>query len=262
MAAYGEIVRVMIEIGVKRGLQHRTEFLLEGGLSIVTIAAQLIPIAVLFGQRTTVAGWSHGEMLVLLGWFLIVNGIIQGAITSSFSQSINGIRTGQFDYVLLKPVDALIMSSLANLRPWKLIDVVAGFVLAGVGFAELGHLPGVANALLAAGLAGAALVTVYALYVFAVAASFALVRVENLMHVLSGLLDFGRWPIQVFEGAWRIAFTVVLPLAIITSYPVMALLGTISWRETAIALLVACGFAAAARLSWNVAIARYGSASS
>jgi len=262
MPAYGEIVRAMAVIGFKRGLQHRTEFLLEGGLSIVTILAQLAPITVLFGERNAIAGWSHGQVIVLLGWFLIVNGIIQGVITSSFSQSIDGIRTGQFDYLLLRPVDALFMSSLVNLRPWKLVDVAAGLMLATMGLAELGHPPGALDVVLATGLAVCALATVYALYVFAVAGSFALVRVENLMNVLSGLIDFGRWPIHVFEGVWRIVFTVLLPLAIVTSYPVMALLGTISWPEVVVAIAVASGFAGAARLAWNIAIARYGSASS
>lgn len=262
MRGYSGIVRVMAGMGLRRGLQHRTEFLLEGILSVVTIASQMVPVAVLFAERGAIAGWSYGQVLVLLGWFLIVIGLLQGVITSSFSQSISGIRTGQFDYMLLKPADPLLLASIANLRPWKLVDMVAGMALVGVGLVELGRSPSLSDVLLAACMTGCALVTLYALYVLAVAGSFRLVRIENLMNVLSSLIDFGRWPIQVFEGVWRILFTVILPIGIITSHPAMALLGTISWREALLSVLVAGVFAGVARVVWNLAIASYASASS
>lgn len=260
--SYGQILHAMAVLGVKRGVQHRTEFLLEGGLSAVTIVIQLVPVAVLFEQRETIAGWSHGQVLVLLGWFLIVSGILQGVVIASFSQAIDGIRTGQFDYLLLKPADTLFLASVGNLRPWKFVDVAAGLLVVGFGLAETGRLPAAIDLLLGAALGATGLVTLYALYIFAVAGSFALVRIENLMDVLSGLFDFGRWPIHVFEGAWRVLFTVLLPLAVITSYPAMAILGTLSWREVVVGAAVAAGFVTAARIAWTVALARYGSASS
>jgi ABC-2 type transport system permease protein len=77
-----------------------------------------------------------------------------------------------------------------------------------------------------------------------------------------GLFDAARWPIQVFHGFWRALFTVVIPLALMTSYPAMAVLGTLRVRTAVIANGGAIVFAAAARQLWRAGIRNYTSASS
>ncbi len=61
---------------------------------------------------------------------------------------------------------------------------------------------------------------------------------------------------------WRIVFTLVIPLALMTTYPAMAILGTLEGHVALLALGGAVLFAAASRLLWRAAIRNYTSASS
>ncbi|WP_158218903.1 ABC transporter permease [Roseateles aquatilis] len=257
-----QILRAMAILAFKRAGQYRSDFFLEGASTLLVVAVQLIPVAVLYGEREQVAGWRYGEMLVLLGWFLMMRCVLDGVIAPSLAQTIGGIRTGHFDYVLMKPVDAMFLCSLGHMRPWQAVRGAAGIALMGMGFAALRTSPSLAAVALATVLSGAALLTLYSIFILCVAGSFLVVRVQNLMNVLSALMDFSRWPVQVFEGLWRLVFTFVLPLAVITSFPAMALLDRISPRHTLTSLAVAGVFFALARHVWLRALRGYRSASS
>jgi ABC-2 type transport system permease protein len=102
----------------------------------------------------------------------------------------------------------------------------------------------------------------YALFILCASLSFWVVRIDNLQYLLSSVFDTARWPVQVFHGAWRIVFTFVIPVAVMTTFPAMALLG----RLHASAAIATIGGAAVmlvvSRLVWRAAIRNYTSASS
>jgi ABC-2 type transport system permease protein len=58
----------------------------------------------------------------------------------------------------------------------------------------------------------------------------------------------------------RFLFTFVMPIAVMTTFPAQALLGTISTRATVGAFVAAIGFAILARMVWLRSIGRYTSA--
>ena len=50
-------------------------------------------------------------------------------------------------------------------------------------------------------------------------------RLDNLIYLFNSIFDAARWPASVFRGVWRVLFTFVMPLALMTTYPALALLG-------------------------------------
>ena len=71
-----------------------------------------------------------------------------------------------------------------------------------------------------------------------------------------------RWPVSIFRGFLAIFFTYILPLALMTTYPALALLGKLTLPTAASALVGTALFAAFARAIWRVSIKKYTSASS
>ncbi|HET8733047.1 MAG TPA: ABC-2 family transporter protein, partial [Anaeromyxobacteraceae bacterium] len=128
--------------------------------------------------------------------------------------------------------------------------------------ARLGRPPGAAGVAAAVLLTVCAVAVVYSLWILVVSAAFFVVKVDNLSFLFLSIFDAARWPTSVFTGFWRFLFTVVIPLALMTTLPAEALLGRI--RAPALALAVAGSllFVASARVVWLRAIARYTSASS
>ena len=142
------------------------------------------------------------------------------------------------------------------------IDVLSGLVIIGVAFHRMGRTPTAGAVLLSAAVLASATVILYSLWILVVSAAFFVVKVDNLSFLFSSIFDAARWPISVFRGAWRLALTVVVPLALMTTYPSLALLGRLEARTALLAALGSVAFAAFARLAWLRSISRYTSASS
>ena len=94
------------------------------------------------------------------------------------------------------------------------------------------------------------------------AQDFSALKVDNLSYLFGSLFDAGRWPIAVFRGALWFAFTFIFPLALMTSYPAMALLDRLSASTAIAALAGGLAFASIARWVWLRALGFYTSASS
>src|SRR5574342_476883 len=204
MGRYLRLLGVQFRASATVAMQYRLDFLVEGGLAVFWMAWSLAPLLVVFGHRQEVAGWSFPEALVVIGWFTLMKGVLEGAVNPSLVAVVEHIRKGTLDFVLLKPADSQFLVSTAKFEPWRVLDLLG------------------------------------ALAIFAAA----------------------RWPVSVFRGVWRVIFTAVIPLALMTTWPALALLGRLDLRTAAMAVLGAALFSGLARLVWLRSIARYTSASS
>jgi len=259
---YAGLLGVQVRASAVTSMQYRVDFLVEGAMSFYWLGWNLVPLLILYSDRRTVAGWDFPSALVVIAWFTSLRGMIEGAINPSLLGVVEKIRTGEFDYLLLKPADAQFLVSTAKFEPWKVIDVVGGLGLAVIAFVMLGRVPAGADVALCALLLLAAALVLYSIWILIIAASFWVIRLDNLIHLFNAVFDAARWPIAIFRGVWRILFTFVIPLALMTTFPAMAILGTLDARSVAFSVGGALLFAAAARALWRKAIRSYTSASS
>lgn len=259
---YLKLLLVQLRISAALGMQYRFEFIVDGALTILWTAIGLVPLYVAFQERPAIAGWSYEQALVVVGWFTLLKGVLDGAINPSLITVVSQIRQGTLDFTLLKPADAQFLVSTAKFEIWKTVDLLAAAGIITWAFARLGHAPQPANIALSLALIGAGALVLYSLWILVVSAAFWVVRLDNLTYLFNSILDFARWPVSVFKGAFRIVFTFIIPLALMTTYPAEALLGRLSGRTAALAIAGALAFALASRLLWTRAIGRYTSASS
>ncbi len=262
MTRYLRLFGVQLRAATAVAMQYRVEFLVEGALALFWIGWSLVPLAVVFGHRPSVAGWTYEEALVVIGWFTLMKGVLEGAVNPSLQSVVEHIRKGTLDFVLLKPADAQFLTSTARFEPWRILDLLGALAIFGVAFHRMGRVPAPQHVAGALVLLGCAAWTLYSLWILVISAAFYVVKVDNLSFLFSSIFDAARWPASVFRGAWRLVFTFVIPLALMTTYPALALLGQLDLRTAAGALLGSVAFAAFSRLVWLRSISRYTSASS
>jgi len=262
MTKYLRLFAIQLRISAATAMAYRANFLVEITMEIVWTAITLLPLFVLFGARDEVAGWDRPSALIVLGYFYAVRAVLEGTISPSLITMVSQIRTGSFDYVLLKPVDAQVMVSTSQYEPWRGLELLTGLGMVIYAFVERGAPPSLGAAALGVALFGAGVAAAYALWIMCAAASFWVVRLDNLMHLLEAVFDVGRFPVSVFRGVWRVVFTFIIPIAVMTTLPAEALLG----RLDALHALATAGGAAAlvalSRVVWKIAIRSYTSASS
>jgi ABC-2 type transport system permease protein len=256
------ILRAQLRASVALALQYRVEFIAEGALAILWMVVALVPVLVVFGTRTAVEGWTFPEMLLVLGWFVALKGILEGAVSPSLMAVIEHIRKGTLDFVLLKPADAQLLVSVAKLEPWRIVDLAGAAVIFAYAFGKLGRAPTAGEIAAAFAMLLAALLVLYSIAILVVSIAFFAVRVDNLLYLFQSIFDVARWPSSIFRGVLAILFTYVLPLALMTTYPALALLGRLRPLTGLGALFGTLVFAAFARLVWSLSIRRYTSASS
>jgi len=256
------VVRAQLRASVALALQYRLEFVVEGALAVLWVAVTLVPILVVFGRTGSIAGWSFPEMLLVLGWFVALKGFLEGAVSPSLMNVIEHVRKGTLDFILLKPADAQLLVSIAKIEPWRVVDLAGALAIFVYAFHRLGRGPSLLDVAAAAAMLVAALLVLYSIAILVVSIAFIAVRVDNLLYLFQSVFDVARWPSTIFRGALAVVFTYVLPLALMTTYPALALLGKLTPATAFGALAGTLAFAAFARFSWRASIGRYTSASS
>lgn len=251
----------LLRVSLVTALQYRSNFLVEMIVSAGTALMGLIPLVFVFDHAASIGGWSFHEALLVTAFFLVLSGLVGAFVAPNLNAVVEGVRRGNFDYLLIRPVDAQLLASAQKVAPAKLWELVAGV---GVGLYAFRVLPAptLGGALGALGLLLAGLAAMYSVWLGVICLSFRFVRVDNLSYLLTAITDAGRWPISVYKGFARVALTVVVPVALTTSFPAMALLGRMDGLLAAQALVIAAGALAISRALWKRALRHYTSASS
>ncbi|MFL5263497.1 MAG: ABC-2 family transporter protein, partial [Anaeromyxobacteraceae bacterium] len=122
MRRYLRLLAIQLRASFALAVQYRVEFIVKGFLALFWSSWSLVPLLVVFGHRPTVSGWTFEEALVVIGWFLLMKGILEGAVNPSLASVVEHIRKGTLDFVLLKPADAQFLVSTAKFQPWKVAD--------------------------------------------------------------------------------------------------------------------------------------------
>jgi ABC-2 type transport system permease protein len=262
MMRYLRLIGVQLRISAAAAMQYRANFIIEGFMTAGWMALTLLPLAVVYGGRSTIAGWDGPSALIVMAYFIGVHAVLEGVVSPSLVDMVERIRNGAFDYVLLKPVDAQALVSASRYEPWKIIDLLAAIGLVIYAFWLRGTTPAPLDVVAGIVLFGAGCLAMYALWLVCAALAFWVVRLDNLTFLLGSIFDVARWPVQLFRGMWRFVFTFVIPVAVMTTFPAMALLGRGSARLTLATLGGTLLMLGVSRLVWRTAIRNYTSASS
>lgn len=254
---YFRLLQIQLKAALLHTLQYRVDFFIQMFMAVFWGGIALVPLLVLFSMREGVAGWSAHEAYVVVGFFMALKGVIEGAIQPSLAAVVEHIRKGTLDFLLLKPVDAQFLLSTSKLQLARCVDVAAGFgVVAWALYKARGAAPWHDLALCFVTFL-CALTILYSIWILVVSLSFRVVKIDNLSFLIVSMFDAARFPSSVFRGAFAILFTFVIPLSLMTTYPALALLGRIRGDQVAIALAVACVFFALSRVTWLHSIRAY-----
>jgi ABC-2 type transport system permease protein len=262
MTRYLRLFAIQLRISMASALAYRANFVIEGVMTLAWLALTLLPLVVVYGGRDAVAGWDLSSALIVIAYFTGLRAVLEGVISPSLVQLIEHIRSGAFDYVLLKPIDAQALVSASRYEAWKVFDLLGAIALVIYAFVHRGYGPAPVDVIAGVVLFFAGALAMYALWVACAAAAFWVGRLDNLLFLLGAVFDVARWPVQVFPTAWRVVFTFVIPVALMTTFPAMALLGRLELDAALATVGGAAVMLIASRLVWRAAIRSYTSASS
>lgn len=254
---WAAVLAALLRLNLAQELQYRANFVASLLGTLFWIATALLTLALFFRHTEQLGGWSYWEVVVLLGVFNTLTGVIEAVLRPGIGQLTEEVRKGGLDLVLSRPVDPLAFVSFRRLDLWRFTDVGCGLALAGYALVRLGRLPTVLEVTSFFIALIAAAVVVYSIWVALMSLAFWFVSVENLSVLFDSLYEGARYPVSAYPGALRFVFVYLLPIAWTTTIPAAALVGRVQPGVAAGAAAVAAAALLLARLVWQTALRRY-----
>jgi ABC-2 type transport system permease protein len=248
-------------VAVMNELVYRANFLIQLVQSLISLGAAVVGLELVFYHTTSLGGWREQEILVLLGVFLIMRGLINMLIIPGLERLIDDIHLGSLDFLLTKPQDAQLLVSIRQLHVWQSIDFLlgAGTVLAALS--QLGRLITPMELLLFVATLAVGTVIIYCFLLALATTAFWFVRVENLLTIFRSVYEVGRWPVDIYPPWLGWLLTFLVPVTVAVTIPAESLTGRITWPTLAGVTLLAAGLLYLARRIWHFGLQHYAGAS-
>ena len=175
------------------------------------------------------SGWQQNEFFVFLATTWIVFSIVQAFFMPNVQEFSELIRTGNLDFVFLKPIDTQFLISFAKVDWSALANFVMGILLLTVGVWRLttqSNNPlslNLANVLLYWFYVACGVAILYSLMISLAATSIWLGRNQSLYDFWFYITNFSRYPMEIYARSWGWSlwglFTFVIPILIVVNVP-------------------------------------------
>lgn len=256
------IYRALAGAHVRSRLQYRAS----AASRILTLAlADLTPLlllGVVLARFPTVAGWRFAEMALLYGLIQLAS-----SIARCFSWQLDHfdeyITSGEFDLFLVRPLPPLFHLLAIRFEIIQLGRIAIGVATIVLASSAAGVGPGASNlAVIASAATGGALL-LFALTLVVAAISFWHTRTGKLQDVVqAGCRAVSEYPLTIFPREVRAVLVTLLPLALVTYYPALWLLGRDHSPLAFAAIPVGALFLGLALIVWRAGLRRYQSTGS
>ena len=251
-----------LRVGILNELQYRVNFAFSLVQSLISVGTSIAVLALVFGNTDSLHGWTAGELLVVMGVYVLVGGLIKMIVQPNMQQLMEDIQQGTLDFVLTKPADGQLLVSLRRVQLWQGVDIVVGGVLIVIATVRLpGTVPALAVAAFVLALALGS-VAIYCFWLLLSTVAFWVTRLDPIVELFDGMYQAGRWPVSIYPGWLRVGFTILVPLAFAVTVPASALAGHGSGWLVLGSIGFTAALAAVTRLVWRLALRRYSGASS
>ncbi len=242
-------------------MEYRANFWINIFQTILELGVALGGLWVVFRHTETLGGWLPEELLVLVGVYFLVGGLIRSLIRPSMEKFMEDVRRGTLDFILTKPADAQMLVSIQRMEFWRTVDIFVGGVVIAVALTRLGSRIGLGEALAFGVTIVAGGLIVYSFWLMLSTASFWFVKVENIQVIFMSMYQAGRWPINIYPAWLRLILTFLVPVAFATTVPAQAFTGRatlpLMFGSVGLALLLLV----LSRLFWRYGIRFYSGAS-
>ena len=250
-----------LRVGIQNELQYRANFFIQLGQSLIALATGLVGLWLVFSHTSDLNGWTQPELLIVMGIFILMGGVINAIIQPNMTRLLDDIQQGTLDFALTKPADAQGLISVREFHLWSLTDVIVGILVLSYGVYHYQGSVGVIQSLefLLALVMGSILI--YCIWLMITSTAFWIVRVDEIVNLFQGVYAAGRWPVGIYPRWLQVGLTFIIPVAFAVTIPAEALTSRLTPLVLAGTFGLTILFSLAARIIWRYGLKNYSGAS-
>ncbi|MDA3963515.1 MAG: ABC-2 family transporter protein [Planctomycetota bacterium] len=249
---------------LKRRLAYRGDLIIQSLDEALRGVLAIVLIQVYMSKAPNLHGWSEPELLFILGFAMIPLALFHCFCGNLYGLAGRYILEGQFDRILLRPYPSFLQVCFDRIAIEDLSGAVLGAGLMIVA-AQRGATVamGPAEIALLIGLLICAFLIVVAVFMAFASLSFWFDDRVGMVPPVYNLMEFGRWPVAIYNDVIRLLVTALIPFSFCAFYPASMFTNSGSqeptwWYALLTPLVAAIALTISCRL-WRAGIRRYGS---
>lgn len=242
--------------------EYKTNIVIDLITAIFSLVGSIFLLSIFFQNSGNIGGWKFEQALIIQGIYTILNGITNTWFNPNLKEIVKHIREGTLDFVLLKPIDSQFFISFKKIAPSGLLELILGFCLLFYCIRVNEININLSFLLLCLITIVCSICILYSLWFFISTTTIWFVKTWNATEVLRSFLYIGRFPLSSFSFSLRVFFSVVIPIAFITTIPSEVFLGLTQTWKILLEVFVSMIFIFTSRKFWLFALRYYSSASS
>lgn len=262
---YIKIYSIFLKQYLKGLLEYRADFMIGMFAFLLDQSLGIFFLFVIFHNIDLLVGFTFEQMILMYGLSQIPKGI-DHLFFDNLWLLPQTIRRGDFDQYLLRPINSLYHFLIVRFQPDAFGEILLGLILA---IYSLNRLDGVSTVnyivlvlvIILFVIIGAFIFTGLKLITSSI--SFWITNAYPIMQITYNLNQFARYPVRIFPKFIRILMTYVIPFAFVAYYPMLYIIGDVSFIEVFIKLiLLTTALMGVGILLWNRGIKKYNSTGS
>lgn len=232
----------VMRVNVAARMAYRGDFFIS--LVMMLAGDMLVPLVTLLVYRSGASfpGWALHEAILIQAIFTLAKGVAFPFFFGIIWNTLDRVREGTFDLMLIKPRSPLFMSMLSGFDVDDFGRLVSGGVLFGYALAVMPDKPDAFAWLQFAFLFACALVVLFAFSLLCSGLLFKWVGSSRVYDIFDAVTMFGQYPGTLFSKSFLNLLMYVLPIAMLGYLPASALLGRLdgaAWGSAAVCVALA-----------------------
>ena len=229
--SYFQVFKALVANSLAREMTLRGSFLITVFTRGFWFAAQLMLFEIIYGNVRDINGWTKYEFFIFMATGMTINTLIEVFFMPNCANFSELIRTGNLDFVLLKPIDPQFLVSCGE----KLdLGALSNLLLSGSllywGVSHLDQGITLGQAFAYCGLIVVGVATFYSLMISLAALSVFFGRNQGLYDFWFYITIFARYPRDIYRNFWQgeiiyFVFSNIIPILLIVTVPSSILAG-------------------------------------
>ncbi|NLD48595.1 MAG: multidrug ABC transporter permease [Clostridiaceae bacterium] len=253
-----EAIRIHFQ-GIKTALAVRMAYRADFFIStfIMLLVEFMTPLVtyLIYRNGASLPGWSMYEVLLIQGIFLLSRGIAFPFFFGIVWNTIDRVREGTFDLLLIKPRSVLHMAIITGFDSEDIGKLLGGLVLFTAALLNL-PFPGISEWLKFIAIFFVSLVVMFGFAIILAGLGIVWVGNYRVYEIFFSISNFGMYPASIFSKLFQTIITSVLPISMLGFVPASVLLGKPA-EGTIHSVLTSFVFLFASLLFWKTMLARY-----
>lgn len=220
---YARLLGSMGRYTLARELAFRGNFLVKVSVEVLWLGILLAFYRTVFARTTVIADWPEDQYFFFVGCYFALNGLIETLFLENCNEFAELVRTGDLDFLLLKPIDAQFLISCRRVDWGSAPNVLMGAAVMAAALVKMGWAFDPVRLALFLLAFGCGTLIAYSFMLLLTSMSVWMVRNQSLMEMWWLFSSLARYPREIFAQTWAEPigrfFTYAVPILLVSNVP-------------------------------------------